>query len=71
MSFAVTTRSYDNLRSGANTHETILTPAAVGSRGIKRLFSFALPGDARGCEAQPLIVPNRSMRPSETARFGI
>jgi len=57
MSFAITTRSYDNSRSGANVEETILTPAAVGTRGIKRLFALALPGDARGCEAQPLIVP--------------
>ncbi len=57
MSFAVTTRSYDNFRSGANTQETILTPSAVGTRGMKRLFTLALPGDARGCEAQPLVVP--------------
>lgn len=57
MSIAVTTRSYDNTRSGANTQETILTPAAIRTRGVQRLFSLALPGDARGCEAQPLIVP--------------
>jgi outer membrane protein assembly factor BamB len=57
MSLAVTTRSYDNHRSGANTQEQLLTPALVRSKGIKRLFSLALPGDARGCEAQPLIVP--------------
>lgn len=57
MSFAVTTRSYDNTRSGANTQETLLTPAAIRRRGIKRLFTLALPGDKRGCEAQPLIVP--------------
>jgi outer membrane protein assembly factor BamB len=57
MSIAVTTRSYDNTRSGANTQETILTPAAIRTRGIQRLFSLPLPGDARGCEAQPLIVP--------------
>jgi hypothetical protein len=57
MSTAVTTRSYDNFRSGANTQETILTPAAVRARGIKQLLTLALPGDARGCEAQPLIVP--------------
>lgn len=53
----VTTRSYDNARSGANTQETVLTPAAVGSRGIKQLFTLTLPGDKRGCEAQPLVVP--------------
>ena len=54
---AVTTRSFDLARTGANVHETILTPAAVRARGIKRLFSLTVPGDARGCEAQPLIVP--------------
>ena len=57
MSIAVTTGSYDNTRSGANLQEAILSPAAVGNRGIKVLFSLPLPGDARGCEAQPLIVP--------------
>ncbi|MGC9944939.1 MAG: PQQ-binding-like beta-propeller repeat protein [Bryobacteraceae bacterium] len=61
MSFAITTRSYDNSRSGANTNETTLTPAAVGTRGIKRLFTLALPGDKRGAEAQPLIVPQVTM----------
>lgn len=53
----VTTRSYDNARSGANTEETVLTPAAVGTQGIKKLFTLTLPGDKRGCEAQPLVVP--------------
>jgi PQQ enzyme repeat len=57
MSTAVTTRSYDNTRAGANTQESILTPASISQRGIKRLFTLSLPGDARGCEAQPLIVP--------------
>jgi PQQ enzyme repeat len=57
MSIAIVTRSYDNTRSGANIEETILTPAAVRTRGVKQLFSLALPGDARGCEAQPLVVP--------------
>jgi hypothetical protein len=62
MSFAVTTHSYDNARSGSNTRETILTPAAVKERGIRHLFSLKLPGDARGCEAQPLIVPGVRMK---------
>jgi PQQ enzyme repeat len=57
MSIAITTRSYDNTRAGANTQETVLTPQAIKTRGIKRLFTLALPGDARGCEAQPLVVP--------------
>ncbi len=54
---AVSTRSYDNTRAGANTEESTLTPAALRGRGIKRLFTLPLPGDARGCEAQPLVAP--------------
>lgn len=54
---AIVTRSFNNARTGANLSETVLTPAAVRTRGVKRLFSLATPGDARGCEAQPLIVP--------------
>ena len=50
---AVTTRSFDLARTGANVNETILTPATVRARGIKRLFSLSVPGDTRGCEAQP------------------
>ena len=57
MSVSVLTRGYDNDRSGANTQESVLTAAAVRSHGIRRLFSLALPGDRRGAEAQPLIVP--------------
>jgi hypothetical protein len=57
MSISAPTRSYSNSRDGANTQEPVLTAAAVGSRGIKRLFSLPLPGDRRGAEAQPLIVP--------------
>jgi hypothetical protein len=63
---AVTTRSYDNARSGTTTQETILTPAAVRTRGIKQLFTLALPGDARGCEGQPLIVPGVRMHDGST-----
>lgn len=66
MNFAVTTRSYDNARSGTNTQETALTPTAVRTRGIKRLFSLPLPGDARGCEAQPLIVPGVKLADGST-----
>jgi PQQ enzyme repeat len=58
---AVTTRSFDNARTGANTQETILSPTSVRSRGIRRLFSLPVPNDARGCEAQPLIVPGLVM----------
>jgi PQQ enzyme repeat len=66
MSVAITTRSYDNTRSGANIQETILTPSALRTRGIKRLFALALPGDARGCEAQPLIVPQVKLADGST-----
>ena len=57
MSVAVTTRSYDNTRAGANIQESILTPTALRHRGLKRLLTLSLPGDLRGCEAQPLVVP--------------
>jgi PQQ enzyme-like repeat protein len=66
MNLAITTRSYDNTRSGANTQETILTPAVVQARGIKHLFTLPLPGDARGCEAQPLIVPGVKLADGST-----
>ncbi len=56
MNISVLTRGYSNRRDGANTQESVLTAAAVRARGIKRLFSLPLPGDARGAEAQPLIV---------------
>jgi hypothetical protein len=58
MMAGVSTRSYDNARTGTTTDETVLTPAAVGTRGIQRLFSLDIPGDARGIEAQPLAVPS-------------
>jgi outer membrane protein assembly factor BamB len=57
MPAAVTTRSYDNARTGATTTEPTLTSAAVGTRGIRRVFSLATTGDRRGIEAQPLAVP--------------
>src|ERR1700693_5960051 len=66
MSFAITTRSYDNTRSGANVQETILTPVAIRTRGVQRLFTLALPGDARGCEALPLIVPQVKLADGST-----
>ncbi len=56
-SAAVTTRCFDNARSGANVGETVLTADAVRLRGIERKFSHILPGDARGIEGQPLIAP--------------
>jgi hypothetical protein len=52
------TRSVDNSRSGWNAHETQLTQASVESKGIVRATIIPLIGDARGMEAQPLILPN-------------
>jgi hypothetical protein len=53
----VTTRSYDFARTGANTAETVLTPAAVKARGVKTLLTLAVPDDPR-LEAQPLYLSN-------------
>src|SRR5215467_9190611 len=55
----VLTRSYDNGRTGANTSETILTPARV-SQGLRKLFSLRVTDDPR-IEAQPLYVPGLTM----------
>jgi len=52
------TRSADNSRSGWNQHETQLTQSSVVSKGIFRETIIPVIGDARGMEAQPLILPN-------------
>jgi len=52
------TRSADNSRSGWNQHETQLKQASVESKGILRATIIPVIGDARGMEAQPLILPN-------------
>ncbi len=52
---AVTTRSFDYARSGANTSETVLTPAAVSAQGVKQALVLATPDDPR-LEAQPLYL---------------
>jgi hypothetical protein len=52
------TRSGDNARSGWNPHETVLTQASVATKGIVRTTTIPVYGDARGMEAQPLILPN-------------
>jgi len=52
------TRSADNSRSGWNQHETQLTQASVVSKGIVRATIIPVIGDARGMEAQPLILPH-------------
>ncbi|MBZ5620897.1 MAG: hypothetical protein LAQ69_19530 [Acidobacteriia bacterium] len=64
MPTAVLTRSYDNGRTGANTTETVFTPALLASKGLKRERSFHIPDDPR-IEAQPLYVPNVKMPDSK------
>ncbi|HET6411525.1 MAG TPA: hypothetical protein VFG53_05665 [Anaeromyxobacter sp.] len=51
------TRSADNSRSGWNSRETILTQGSVRARGLVRTTIVPVFGDARGMEAQPLILP--------------
>src|SRR5580700_8080623 len=50
----VLTSQADNARTGANTHETVLTPANVNSRQFGKLFTLKTDG---GIYAQPLYVP--------------
>src|SRR5580658_8155371 len=52
------TRSADNPRSGWNSHETQLTPELIRTKGIVHSTVVPVVGDARGMEAQPLILPN-------------
>src|SRR4051812_10924153 len=56
---AVTTYKYDNQRSGANVHETILTPANVNAQQFGRLFTYNLLSKVY---AQPLYVPNVNIK---------
>jgi hypothetical protein len=52
------TRSADNSRSAWNSSERQLTQASVATKGIVRATIIPVIGDARGMEAQPLILPN-------------
>src|SRR5207302_440253 len=58
---AVMTRSYDNNRTGANTNEQSLTPSALKTRGLRKVFSLKVEGDDPNIEAQPLYVPDVQM----------
>lgn len=51
------TRSLDNSRSGWNDQETVLTQASVKAKGVSLITVIPVIGDARGMEAQPLILP--------------
>ena len=51
---AVTTHHYDNHRTGWNSHETSLTPAAVAGSTFGLLTTVALDDQV---DAQPLVVP--------------
>jgi len=64
----VLTRSYNDLRSGANTQEQTLTPANVGSLKVLRALALDADDDVR-IEAQPLYVPQLQMSdgPHDTA----
>src|SRR5215472_13917075 len=52
--FAVTTYHYDSKRTGVNSHESILTPANVGTSSFGLLQTVTLDDQV---DAQPLIVP--------------
>jgi hypothetical protein len=57
----VTTRSIDFARTGANTAETVLTPSAVRTRGVKTLLTLLVPDDPR-LEAQPLYLSGLNIK---------
>lgn len=51
----VSTRGYDNARTGMNSAETHLNQLSVSYNGLRVTGTVTLPGDKRGMEAQPLI----------------
>lgn len=51
------TRTGDNARSGWNSNETVLTQQSVRTKGVLLKTVIPVFGDARGMEAQPLILP--------------
>jgi hypothetical protein len=60
---AVTTQSYDNLRSGVNPNETILNTSNVQPATFGRLFTRGLDNiGAYGARSQPLYVPGLTIQ---------
>src|SRR6516225_4416356 len=57
-SIDVTTYHYDNMRTGQNTHETVLTTANVNSAKFGKLGGFVVDGKV---DAQPLYLSNVSI----------
>lgn len=58
LSVAVTTSQYNNARTGANLHETALTPSNVNVGQFGKLFSYSVDGDVY---AQPLYLPDANV----------
>jgi hypothetical protein len=56
---SVLTQDYDNMRSGANLGETILTPANVAPASFGELYAYAVDEEVF---AQPLYVPNLQIK---------
>jgi hypothetical protein len=61
MGASVTTRSIDGSRSGCFLAETVLTPEAVRSRGVRQVLALRTPDDPR-LEAQPLYLSGLEIR---------
>jgi len=63
-SLDVVTYHYDNLRTGQNTNETILTPANVNSTKFGLLGSFAVDGkvDAQPLYLSSVAIPNQGTK---------
>lgn len=54
----VLTSQYDNARTGANVHETTLTPTNVNASQFGKVYTLHVDGDVY---AQPLYVPNLAL----------
>src|SRR5215471_6431924 len=54
----VLTQGYDIARTGANLHETILSPASIQANGFGKLFSLSVDAEV---QAQPLYVSHLSV----------